>query len=160
MSLIPGLGRSPGVGNPVPAFLPGKFHGQKNLVGYSPCCCFKIIYFFMAGLGICCCTSFLWLHRATSFSEQAFALVSVSRLLVAVVSLVMEHGPGGSGVTASRLWSTSSTGVAHGLSFSKACGIFPDRGSNPCLLHWQAGSLPLCHRGSPLKPVNAHSYSL
>ena len=25
----------------------------------------------MAGLGICCHTSFLWLHRATSFSEQA-----------------------------------------------------------------------------------------
>ena len=39
MSLIPGLGRSPGVGNPVPAFLPGKFHGQKNLVGYSPWGC-------------------------------------------------------------------------------------------------------------------------
>ena len=26
--LIPGLGRSPGV------FLPGKFHGQSNLIGY------------------------------------------------------------------------------------------------------------------------------
>ena len=34
---IPGLGRSPGVGNdtPTPVFLPGKFHGQKILVGYS-----------------------------------------------------------------------------------------------------------------------------
>ena len=39
MSLIPGLGRSPGVGNPVPAFLPGKFHGQKNLEGYGPWGC-------------------------------------------------------------------------------------------------------------------------
>ena len=30
-------------------------------------------------------------------------------------------------------------------------GIFPTQGSNPhllCLLHWQAGSLPLCHMGS------------
>ena len=32
---IPGSGRSPGEGNP--AFLPEEFHGQKSLVGYSPC---------------------------------------------------------------------------------------------------------------------------
>ena len=30
--------------------------------------------------------------------------------------------------------------VVHGLSCSMACGIFPDQGSNPCLLHWQADS--------------------
>ena len=29
-----------------------------------------------------------------------------------------------------------------------ACGIFPDQGSNPCLLCWQVGSLLLCHQGS------------
>ena len=28
-------------------------------------------------------------------------------------------------------------------------GIFPSQGSNPCLLHWQADSLPLRHQGSP-----------
>ena len=39
--------------------------------------------------------------------------------------------------------------VAHGLSCSAACGIFPDQGSNPCLLHWQADSQPLRHQGSP-----------
>ena len=35
---IPKLGRSPGVGNgqPTPVFLPGKFHGQRSLAGYSP----------------------------------------------------------------------------------------------------------------------------
>ena len=44
---IPGLGRSPGEGNshplqyslkkemPTPVLLPEKFHGQRNLVGYS-----------------------------------------------------------------------------------------------------------------------------
>ena len=34
---IPGVGRFPGGpnGNP-PIFLPGKFHGQRSLVGYSP----------------------------------------------------------------------------------------------------------------------------
>ena len=40
--------------------------------------------------------------------------------------------------------------VAHGPSCSVACGIFPDRGSNPCPLHWQADSQPLHHQGSPL----------
>ena len=35
---VPGLGRSPGEGKwlPTPVFLPGEFHGQSSLVGYSP----------------------------------------------------------------------------------------------------------------------------
>ena len=41
--------------------------------------------------------------------------------------------------------------VAHGPSRSAACGIFPDQGSNPCPLHWQADSQPLRHQGSPLR---------
>ena len=38
ISLIPGLGRSPGGGhdNTRPLFLPGDPHGQRSLVGYSP----------------------------------------------------------------------------------------------------------------------------
>ena len=52
------------------------------------------------------------------------------------------------------LWSTGSRRagsvvVAHGPSCSAACGILPDQGSNPCLLHWQADSQPLRHQGSP-----------
>ena len=39
--------------------------------------------------------------------------------------------------------------VAQGPSCSVACGIFPDQGSNPCPLHWQADSQPLRHHGSP-----------
>ena len=39
--------------------------------------------------------------------------------------------------------------VAHGPSCSVACGIFPDQGSNPYPLHWQADSQPLRHQGSP-----------
>ena len=38
--------------------------------------------------------------------------------------------------------------VAHGPNCSAACGIFPDQGSNPCPLHWQADSQPLRHQGS------------
>ena len=40
--------------------------------------------------------------------------------------------------------------VALGPSCSAACGIFPDQGSNPCPLHWQADSQPLRHQGSPI----------
>ena len=41
MGLIPGFGRSPGEGNgnPTLLFLPGGFHGQRSLVGYSPWGC-------------------------------------------------------------------------------------------------------------------------
>ena len=36
---IPGLGRSPGGGHgyPLPVFLPRESHGQRSLMGYSPC---------------------------------------------------------------------------------------------------------------------------
>jgi len=33
---IPRSGRSPGEETGTPVFLPGKSHGQRNLVGYSP----------------------------------------------------------------------------------------------------------------------------
>ena len=36
MGLIPGLGRSPGKGDGNLLPLPGKSHGQRSLVGYSP----------------------------------------------------------------------------------------------------------------------------
>ena len=39
--------------------------------------------------------------------------------------------------------------VAHGPSCSTACGILPEQGWNPCPLHWQADSQPLCHQRSP-----------
>ena len=53
--------------------------------------------------------------------------------------------------------------MAHGLSCSMACGSFPDQGSNPCPLHWQVDSQPLCHQGSPhllafLSSLRANQY--
>ena len=53
--------------------------------------------------------------------------------------LVVEHG-----LQTRRLSSCGSR-----PSCSAACGIFPDRGSNPCPLNWQADSQPLRHQGSP-----------
>ena len=35
-NMIPGVQGSPGEGNDNPVFLPGRSHGQRNLVGYSP----------------------------------------------------------------------------------------------------------------------------
>ena len=74
----------------------------------------------------------------------------------------------GSAVAAPGLWSTGSAAAArglsscssraleqgsaaavHALSCSTACGIVPDQGLNPCLLHGQVDSLPLSHQGSP-----------
>ena len=38
--------------------------------------------------------------------------------------------------------------MAHGLSCSQACEIFPDQGSNLSLLYRLVDSLPLSHQGS------------
>ena len=50
--------------------------------------------------------------------------------------------------------------VAHGPSCSTTCGIFPDQGSNPCPLHWQADSQPLRHQGSPPLAFGSSSQAL
>ena len=38
--------------------------------------------------------------------------------------------------------------LAHKLSCPEARGIFPDQGSDTCLLHWQVNYLPWSHQGS------------
>ena len=82
------------------------------------------------------------------------------------LSLVAENGGHSSlrcaGLSLSQPLLLRSTGsrragsviVAHEPSCSAACGIFPDQGSNPCPLHWQADSQPLRHQGSPRKHHN------
>ena len=61
-------------------------------------------------------------------------------------------------IVACQLWSTGSIVVMHGLSYSKACGIFLDQGSNTCL-PWQSDSLPLSHQGSPLTLIFVSSHA-
>ena len=66
-------------------------------------------------------------------------------------SLVVEQGAlGHPGFSACGSWAPRHrfSSCAHVLSCSASCMIFPDQGSNPCLLHWQADSLPLSHLGS------------
>ena len=86
-----------------------------------------------------------------------WVFISVRRL-----SLVAASGDHSSsrcaGLSLSRPLLLRSTGsrragsaiVAHEPSCSAACGIFPDQGSNPCPLHWQADSQPLRPQGSPI----------
>ena len=88
----------------------------------------------MAVLGLRFCA-----RAFSSCGKWGPLFIMVRGALTIAASLVAEH----------RLQSTGSVVVAHGPSCSAACGIFPDQGSNPCPLHWQADSQPLHHQGSP-----------
>ena len=83
-------------------------------------------------------------------------LVAVLGCLIAAASPAVEQGsrlhmlqqlPRGSVVLAPGR--TDLIAVVHRFSCSVAYGIFPDQGSNLCLLHWQVGSSPLSHHGGP-----------
>ena len=97
----------------------------------------SIIYLCLAVLSLCCCASFSLVSLVAAAGD--YSLVVVHRLLITVASLFLEHG----------LLGTGSVVMAHEISCSAACGIFPDQRSNPWLLHWQGDSLPLSHQGSP-----------
>ena len=71
--------------------------------------------------------------------------VAVCGFLIAVASALGHVGFSSCGTQALA----GSVDVVDGLRCFVACGIFLDRGSNLCLLHWQADSLPLSHQGSP-----------
>ena len=97
---------------------------------------FICLHLFLTLLGLCCCVGF-----SLGAASRGHTLDAACRLLFVVASLVWEHG----------LWDTwASVVVASGLSCLVVCGISPDGGLNPCILHWQVGSLPLSHHGSPL----------
>ena len=109
----------------------------------------------------------LWKLSSFSFFKEIHVLLFIYLWLCWVfvsvrgLSLVAASGDHSSlwcaGLSLSRPLLLGSTGsrragsviAAHGPSCSVACGIFPDQGSNPCPLHWQADSQPLRHQGSP-----------
>ena len=111
------------------------------------------MYIFLAVLGLCCCS---WAF--SSCGERELLFVAVRGLLIAVASLVAEHGlqvpglqqlqhvgsvvaaPGLQGLRASvvvacGLQSVGLVVVAHGLRCSAVSGIFLDQGLNcvPCI---------------------------
>ena len=89
---------------------------------------------FLAAVGLCCCVqashcggfSLRWLLLLRSMGSRLFSCCG-----------------------ARALGSRASVVMAHRLSCSVACGIFTDRGLNPCPLHWEVDSQPLRHQGSP-----------
>ena len=71
-------------------------------------------------------------------ASRGRSLAVMCRLLTAVASLAaraLTLGRVGSAVADPGLESTGSVVVAVRLSCSMAGGVFPDQGSNPCLLH-------------------------
>ena len=95
----------------------------------------NFIYLFILG---CAGSSLLHGFFSRYCKRRLLSSCSACRLFVAVASLVVEHGHMQASVgVAPGLPRTGSTVVAQGPSCSAACRIFPDQGSNPCLLHWQ-----------------------
>ena len=91
----------------------------------------------MAVLGLRFCA-----RAFSSRGERGPLFIAVRGPLTIVASLVAEH----------RLQTRRLSSCGSRAQLPAACGIFPDQGSNPCPLHWQADSQPLRHQGSP--PVN------
>ena len=92
-------------------------------------------HLFLAVLGV---------HPYTGFSlaavSRGYSLAGVHGVLSLMLSTVLE-------LACFSNWRSR----ALGPSCSAACGIFPDQGLSPYLLHWQAIALPLSHQGrSPL----------
>ena len=81
--------------------------------------------------------------------EQGLLFEVVPGLLIAMASLV-DHGLQAHELQ--QLLREGSVVTEHGLSCSRACGIFWDQGLNPRPLHWQADSYRLRHQGSPASP--------
>ena len=91
----------------------------------------------MAVLGLRFCA-----RAFSSCGKRGPLFIAVHGPLTIAASLVAEHR-----LQTRRL---SNCGSQLWPSCSAACGIFPDQGSNPCPLHWQADSQPLRHQGSPV----------
>ena len=91
-------------------------------------------------MGLCCCLGFSLVTASRGYSP-----VVVHGLLTGGFSRCGAQPPGhvGSAAVVPRFSNHTA------LSCSTTCGILPDQGLNPWLLHWQAGSLPLSHQGSP-----------
>ena len=112
-------------------------------------------------LSVSSCYIFVCLHCV--FFVCLFVYLWLCGVFVSVRGLSLAVASGGhsssrfAGLSLSRPLLLRSTGsrragsavAAHGPSCFVARGIFPDQGSNPCPLHWQADSQPLRHQGSP-----------
>ena len=94
-------------------------------------CVYSFIVYFLAVLGPCCCMCFF-----CPCGERVLLCSCSAKALIAEASRC-------------RAWALGHglSGCGAGLSCSSTCGTFWHQGSNPCLVHWQADSLPLSHQG-------------
>ena len=105
-----------------------------------------------AALPVRCAVSLWGLSRCGAWTHRGGCSPGALRGLVVVASPFVEpRAPRHLGFDRPGFGaqSTDSAVVLHRLSCSAACGIFPQRGSNPCRLHRQADSYPL-GKSSPL----------
>ena len=94
----------------------------------------KCIYLVLAVLSLRCCTDLSLIAESGDYSPVVVHMVLI---MVAVFGCRMRAlGLLGSVAAAPGLYSTDSVVVVPGLIWSAACGIYPDQGLNPCLLHW------------------------
>ena len=135
-----------------------KFQNYAQLHSFP--CLWIAIYFNVESYMIFFFNIFLFFYFLNLFIYYlwlCWVFVSV-RGLSLVVASGGHSSPRCAGLSLSRPLLLRSTGsrragsviVAHGPSCSAAYGIFPDQGSNPCPLHWQADSQPLRHQGGPM----------
>ena len=105
---------------------------------------FYFIYLFLAVFGLRCCA---WAF--SSCGEWGLVFILVRGLLIAVASCC----------GARALGAGASVVVAHGLSCFMACGIFPDRGTNPCPPALADGFLTTVPPGKPCSKIFNHSFN-
>ena len=101
------------------------------------------------------CAGSLWLHAGfLSLLLSCWgALVVVACGLRSGSSQALEHRLSVVGFCVTHVWHM-------GLVAPRLVRNFLDPGSNPCLLYWQAGSLPLSHQESPnTYPSFPHPFS-
>ena len=135
---------------PTPVFWPGGFHGLCSPWGHKELD--TTISDFHTHMVIIDCAGSLLLHGLSSGCAKQ-GLLSSHSAWASHRGGVSCCGARAQGCTRSSncgSWALelSSVVVQHRLNCSKACGIFLDQGSNLCLLHWQADSLPPSHQGS------------
>ena len=92
--------------------------------------------------------SLLLSHQEAPQIEQSL-FINSCRSTVEVLPFVASHRSDFSCRGAQALDTRALVFAMCGLTCPTARGIFLDQGSNLCPLHWQAGSLPLSHQGSP-----------
>ena len=104
-----------------------------------------LFFQFLVEPGLHCCPrafvscrgqGLLWLQLAGFLLQWLLLLLSIGSRVPRLQQLQNV----GSVVVACRSQSTRSVVVAHRLSCSSTCGVFPDQGSKPCPLHQQADS--------------------